>query len=87
MKRNLLARLAVRKFWLPVLVGGLALQLNLSGCDPTVRTTVLTGIQTSIVGLMTAVVNAFFLSLSGSSSSTSQPVVQTVFEQLKNWLA
>jgi hypothetical protein len=64
------------------------MQINLSGCDPTVRNTVLTGIETSLTTLASSVISAFFLSLQGSSSgSTTQPVVQAVFENLHNWLA
>jgi hypothetical protein len=79
----------MNKLWLPILAGGIALQ-SFSGCDPTVRETVLTGLQTSIVGLVTAILNAFFMALSGgatSGGSTSQPVVQAVFDHLQIWLA
>ena len=76
------------KRWAPFLAGGLALQLNFSGCDPNVRNAALTGIQTSITTLTTAVINAFFLSLQATtSSSTTQPVVKAVFENLRTWLA
>jgi hypothetical protein len=72
--------LLVRK-WAPLVVGGVALQLNLSGCDPEVRNTVLTGIQTSLNGLITSAINAFFLSLQ-DASTTSQPVVNAIMEQV-----
>ncbi len=86
MKRPILARMMTSKLWLPILVGGVALQFN--GCDTTARDTVLTGLQTSIVGLVSALVTAFFQSLAGSTDgSTSQPVVQAVFDNLRNWLA
>ncbi|HVP12040.1 MAG TPA: hypothetical protein VMV94_12735 [Phycisphaerae bacterium] len=76
------------KRWAPFLAGGLALQVNLSGCDPEVRNTALTGIETALTTLTSAVINAFFLSLqSTESSSTTQPVVQAVFENLHRWLA
>jgi len=89
MKRPVLTHLVSRRLWLPILVGGIALQFN--GCDPTVRDTVLSGLQTSIVGLVTALINAFFSALasgvSNGSGSTTQPVVQAVFDHLKIWLA
>jgi hypothetical protein len=80
-------RFAMR--WAPFLAGGMALQINLSGCDPNVRNAALTGIQTSLTTLSTAFIQAFFLSLQGatSSSTTSQPVVKAVFDNLSTWLA
>jgi hypothetical protein len=66
----------------------MALQVNLSGCDPNVRDAALTGIQTSLTTLSTAFIQAFFLSLQGATSSTTtQPVVKAVFENLSTWLA
>ncbi len=76
----------IARRWAPLWAGGLALQVNLTGCDSEVRDAVLTGLQTSISGLLTAIVNAFFLSLQGSSS-TSQAVVKAVVESSTNWLA
>lgn len=87
MKRRRAFRLLTLKRWIPLLAGGWALQFNLTGCDTEVRNTVLTGIQTSFTGIIDAVIAAFFLSLQDSGSSTSQPVVQAVFENLTTWLA
>ena len=42
-------------------MGGSAFQL--SGCDPDVRATLLTGLQQTSTGLSTALISAFFLSL------------------------
>jgi hypothetical protein len=42
-------------------VGGSALQL--SGCDPAVRSTLLTGLESTTQGLSSALITAFFLSL------------------------
>ena len=42
-------------------VGGSAFQL--SGCDPAVRATLLEGLQQTSIGLSTALISAFFLSL------------------------
>jgi hypothetical protein len=74
--------------WAPFLAGGVALQVNLTGCDADVRNAALTGIQTSLTTLSSAFIDAFFLSLqASSSSSTTQAVVEAVFENLHNWLA
>ncbi len=42
-------------------MGGSAFQL--SGCDPEVRTTILTGLQETTAGLTSTLVSAFFLTL------------------------
>lgn len=81
MKRPLIARLAKSKLFVPLLAGGMALQLNLGGCDPEVRDAVLTGFSTSLTSLATAIINAFFMSLQ-AGASTSQPVVQAAFDTL-----
>jgi hypothetical protein len=91
MKRPTMYRLLLSKFWIPLIAGGVMFETG-GGCDPTVRTTILSGLQTSFVGLTTSLINAFFMSLAGNSSSggsTSQPtsVVQAVFHSLPNWLA
>jgi hypothetical protein len=79
-------RMLTSKKWLTLLAGGLVMQFNLSSCDPEVRNAFLTGVQTSILGLMDAIVGAFFLSLQDAGNSTSQPVVQA-FHTLSQWLA
>lgn len=86
MKRSALVRMMTSKLWLPVLVGGVALQFT--GCDQAARDTVLTGLQTSIIGLVSSFVTAFFQAISNAGNgSTSQPVVQAVFDNLHNLLA
>ncbi len=87
MKRRRAFRLLTVKRWIPLLAGGLALQFNLTGCDTEVRNTVLGGIETSLTGMIDSVIAAFFLALQDSGSSTSQPVVKAVFENLTTWLA
>ncbi len=72
--------------WTPLLVGGLALQFNVTGCDPEVRDAVLNGTQTAMTGMLTSIINAFFLSLQGSGS-TSQPVVQAIFDAATSLVA
>ena len=52
-----------------VLVGGSAFQL--SGCDPTVRATLLDGLETTTSSLSTALISAFFLSLQDDSGNGS----------------
>lgn len=84
MKRSLGTRLVKSKIFVPLLVGGMALQFNLGGCDPEVRDSVLTGLSTSLTTLASAVINAFFLSLGDSTSSTTQPVVQATVDFLSS---
>lgn len=88
MKRHFVARLVNSKVFLPLLAGGMAMQLSLSGCDAEVRDTLLTGIQSSVTGLFSAAMNAFFLSFqdAANNSATTQSV-QAVFENLATWLA
>lgn len=53
-------------------IGGSAFQL--SGCDPAVRATLLTGLEGTTQGLSTALISAFFLSLQdgdGTGSATT----------------
>lgn len=49
-------------------VGGTAFQL--SGCDPAVRNTLLTGLQSTTGSLLTALNTAFFLSLQDQEDGT-----------------
>lgn len=87
MKRSLFVRVAQCKALVPVLAGGMALQFGLGGCDAEVRDQLLTGVATSMTGLVTTVIGAFFQSLTDiGSSATSQPVVQAV-QDAANWFA
>ncbi len=54
---------------LAILVGGSVLQLG--SCDPVVRQTLLTGLETTTSTLAQTFVTAFFASLDDDSSSTS----------------
>lgn len=56
-------------------VGGSAFQL--SGCDPAVRTTLLTGLQTTTNSLLTALTSAYFLSLQNNNSTTGTGLTTT----------
>ena len=54
-------------------VGGSVFQL--SGCDPAVRSTLLSGLQTTTTGLSTALISAFFLNLEDDDGgSTTTPI-------------
>ncbi len=50
-------------------IGGSAFQL--SGCDPSVRDTLLTGLESTTQTLSSAVISAFFLSLQDGDSGSS----------------
>ena len=54
------------RFAMAIAVGGSAFQL--SGCDPAVRTTILTGLQTTTQTLSSALITAFFLTLEDDSA-------------------
>lgn len=80
MKRSFLTRVVKSKLIVPLMAGGIALQLG--GCDPDVRTSILSGIQSSLTGLVNTVIGAVFTSLenagdssNSTGSSTSQPTV------------
>jgi hypothetical protein len=69
-KRSLRKRLT--RLFVAAAVGGSAFQI--SGCDPAVRQTVLTGLETTTQSLTSTLISAFFLSLdddSGSGLSTT----------------
>ena len=66
MTRNNRWRRFVR-FATAVAVGGSAFQL--SGCDPAVRNTILTGLETTPVSLTNTLISAFFLSLDDADTS------------------
>lgn len=78
--KSMLARLN-RKLLLSLALGGTLLQVSFSGCDQTLRDTVLTGVQASLTGLVTTFINAFFQALM-TDNQTSQPIVQAVLESL-----
>ncbi|HKQ49960.1 MAG TPA: hypothetical protein VJZ71_17935 [Phycisphaerae bacterium] len=87
MKRSLIVRLAQSKVLVPVLAGGMALQFGLGGCDQEVQEQLLTGVATSLTGLVTTVIGAFFQSLADvGSSTTTQPVVQAA-QEVVSWFA
>ena len=72
------------KLWsLPLLTGATAIQF--SGCDPTIKDTVYTGIQSSTVGLVTTFVNALFLAIrpdSDDTVTTTKAVLERLIDTL-----
>jgi len=64
-KRDLRTRCL--RFVAAVAVGGSAFQL--SGCDPAVRESLLTGLEETTSALSSALISAFFISLENNSSS------------------
>ncbi|MCI5151326.1 MAG: hypothetical protein D3916_18410, partial [Candidatus Electrothrix sp. MAN1_4] len=65
-KRTLRERLT--RFAMAVAIGGSAFQL--SGCDPTVRDALLTGLETTTQSLSSTIISAFFLSLDDESDTS-----------------
>lgn len=85
MKRRRKPWILRMKRWIPLLAGGSALQfINLSGCDSEVRNTILTGVQESLTGLLTSVINAVFMSITSSETTTTTTKAITEFT---SWLA
>ncbi len=64
-KRRLRRR--VSRAAMALLIGGSAFQL--SGCDPTVRATLLTGLETTTSTLAQTFITAFFVSLADDDST------------------
>jgi len=67
MNRRSLRERVVR-FAAVIAVGGSAFQL--SGCDPAVRQTILTGLETTTTSLTSTLISAFFLSLEDEAGSS-----------------
>jgi hypothetical protein len=51
-----------------IAVGGSAMQL--SGCDPNVRTTLIDGLQATTTSLSTSLITAFFLSIANDAAAS-----------------
>ena len=64
-KRNLRKRLT--RLFVAAAVGGSAFQI--SGCDPAVRQTVLTGLEATTQSLTATLISAFFLTLDDESAT------------------
>jgi len=69
----------------------MALQMvETGGCNPQVKSALLTGIQSSLTTVVTSVIQAFFTSLAGSAGgtgTTSQPLVKAVIHMAHTWFA
>jgi hypothetical protein len=73
-----------RRAILPLLAGATVLQFG--GCDPTVRDALLAGVQTSVIGLMSALIAAFFEVLRNTVASPNT-TAQAVFDTLRTFIA
>ena len=73
-----------RKVLVMVAAGAALVQLNFNGCNPQLRDTLLSGVETSLIGLVSTFIQAFFTSLS-SQQTTSQPVVQAILHALPSF--
>ncbi len=70
------------------LAGGVLPIVSLGSCSPEARNTILEGIQLAVSGLFSALLEGLIITLMASDSeSSTQPVVQAVFEGLTSWIA
>jgi len=67
-----------RKVLIAVAAGAALVQLNFSGCDQSLRNSLLDGVETALVGLVSTIISAFFTALQNDGSAGSQPVVQAI---------
>jgi hypothetical protein len=87
MKLRRKPRLFTTARWAPLLATGIAFQVNLGGCDQEIKDTILTGVQTSLQTLVTSVMDAFFMSISGAATTTTQTTVKAVIDTATTWFA
>ena len=73
---------ALRAGLLAIASGATAYQL--SGCDPAVRDSVFSGLQSATVGLVTTFVNALFLAIQPSTETAT--TTKAVIESLQTWI-
>ena len=70
------------------LAGGALPIFSLGSCSPEARNTILEGLQLAASGLFSALLEGLVISLKAADSeTTTQPVVQAVFEGLTSWIA
>ena len=74
MARNTLRHRLIR-FSYALAIGGSAFQL--SGCDPNVRDTLLTGLETTSQSLTNALISAFFLTLQDDGTTSGVSLTTT----------
>lgn len=81
--RNLLLR---GRLWLLGAASGGGL-LVLGGCDPTVRETVLGGVESAATTLLTTLINAFFESVLSGEEEGTITTVKAVLERVPEFFA
>lgn len=74
------------RIWLLTAVSGGGLFV-LSGCDPTVRDTVLAGVESATTTLVTTFITAFFQSVLTAGDDSTVTTVRAIAERLPEILA
>ncbi|MFH1747068.1 MAG: hypothetical protein ABIG44_08495 [Planctomycetota bacterium] len=73
------------RLWLLTVVSGGVFVLT--GCDPNVRTQILSGVEGAATQLATTFLQAFFLGLANDAAEDQATVVKAVLDQLPQFLA
>jgi hypothetical protein len=74
------------RIWLLTAVSGGGLFV-LSGCDPTVRDTVLAGVESATTTLLTTFITAFFESVLSAGDESTVTTVKALVEQVPEFFA
>jgi hypothetical protein len=74
------------RIWLLTAVSGGGL-LVLSGCDPTVRDTMLAGVESATTTLLTTFITAFFESVLSAGDDSAVTTVKAVVERVPEFFA
>jgi hypothetical protein len=74
------------RIWLLMAASGGGL-LVLSGCDPTVRDTMLAGLESATTTLITTFITAFFESVLTAGDDSAVTTVRAIAERLPEFLA
>jgi len=74
------------RIWLLTAVSGGGL-LVLSGCDPTVRDTMLAGVESAATTLVTTLITAFFQSVLAAGDDSTVTTVKAIVERVPEFLA
>jgi hypothetical protein len=86
-KENSMGRMLLRgRIWLLSTISGGGL-LVLGGCDPTVRDTVLSGVESATTTLMTTFITAFFETVLAPEEEDTVTTVKAVIEQVSEAFA
>jgi len=59
----------------------------LSGCDPTVRDTMLAGVESAATTLVTTLITAFFQSVLATGDDSTVTTVKAIVERVPEFLA